>query len=130
MSRAAAGAPVARPEDKVRSGEDQRRRDLEQWKTEMETDKKVMKAFVVGMTGLMPVPFADKALSAYIDSEEETRKERGDRALHWEKKIDYDSHYLLFRRGEEALSKTFHTMVPTGLAVSVVKKTAVAQEGA
>jgi len=98
MSRAARAGDAARPDDKAPGAEDQRRRELEQWKAEMETDKKVMKAFVVGMTGLMPVPFADKALSAYIDSEEEARKERGDRALHGKKKIDYDSQYLLFHR--------------------------------
>src|SRR5260221_8139357 len=67
MSRAARAGDAARPDDKAPGAEDQRRRELEQWKAEMETDKKVMKAFVVGMTGLMPVPFADKALSAYID---------------------------------------------------------------
>src|SRR5260221_10037104 len=63
MSRSARTGDAARPDDKAPGPEDQRRRELEQWKAEMETGKKFMKAFVVGISGVMTLPFSYKALS-------------------------------------------------------------------
>jgi hypothetical protein len=108
----AAGPP--RPDE-----DPKRRQELEEWKAEMARDRKVDKALVTGMVGLLPVPFADRALSAYMDSEEENLKRRLDSASHPKA-----------NRQTASVATTFNNIIPAKtLGVTVVHAGSTVDDG-
>ena len=70
---------------------------------------------MIGVVGLTPVPFADVALRAYIDKDEERMKAQYERAINPNKHevIDYDN--LIFKPDARSLSESFNAAAPTGI---------------
>ncbi|MEZ0224632.1 MAG: hypothetical protein ACAH83_08775 [Alphaproteobacteria bacterium] len=115
MQNAASAAELPKTEQPPASPEEQHRREQEQMVAEMKRNGSIAKEFVLGVVGLAPVPFADVALRAYMDRDEERMKAQYDQAMNPNRRetIDYDK--LIFTpEARGGLRDDFNAVAPPG----------------